>query len=161
MKEYFENIFLLHLDDISNKLSEELIDFVSKIETKYKVSSLSSKYNYNELKRQSKNCIMNNFKPILEDIIYRDLSLILFQQYAEKISNELMECCNELLKSNKRIREIFNSRGKENSLVCLRKIKKLMDFPSDDCEERNPKKTTKKKSKYEDLNDDDEDDDQK
>ena len=101
---------------------------------------------------------MNNFKPILEDIIYRDLSLILFQQYAEKISNELMECFNELLKSNKRIREIFNSRGKENSLVCLRKIKKLMDYPSDDYEERNPKKTTKKKSKYEDLNDDDDDD---
>ena len=158
VKEFFENIFLLNLDNISNNLSEKLIDFVFRIETKYKVSSLSSKYNYNELKRQSKNFIINNFKPKLEDIVYRDLSLILFQRCAEKISNELMECFNELMKNNKRIRETFNSRGKENSLICLKKIKKLMDYPNDDYEERNPKKKAKKKSKYEDFNDDEDDD---
>ena len=158
MKEFFEKIFSLKLDNISSNLSKEFIDFVSMIETKYKISSLSSKYNYNELKRQAENLIMNIFKPVLEDIIYRDLSLILFQKCAEKISNELMDCFSELLKSNKRIKEIFNSRGKEHSLICLKKIKKLMDYPNDDYEERNPKKEAKKKSKYEGLNDEDDDD---
>ena len=101
---------------------------------------------------------MNNFKPLLEDIIYRDLSSILFQKCAEKITNELMEFFSELLKNNKRIKEIFNSKGKETSLICLKKIKKMMDYPKDDYEERNPQKEKKKKNKYANLNDDEDDD---
>ena len=157
MKEFFENIFLSLLDNISNSLTEELVDFVNKLENKYQVSSLSSKYNYNELKRQAKAFINYNFKPKFEDIIYRYLILVLFQKCAEKISNELMDCFHELLKNNKRIKGIFVSKGKENSSICLKKIKNLMDYPEDDYVKRNPKKE-KKKSKYEDLDDDDEND---
>ena len=141
-------------DTIANNLSEELIDFVSKLETKYQISSLSSKYNYNELKRQAKNVINKKFKPEIDDNIYREMSLILFVKLAEKIENELLLCFHELLKGN-RLRQIFTTKGKENSLVFLKKIKNLMDYPSDEYEERNPKKK-EKESKYANLNDDEE-----
>ena len=67
-----EQIFLAQLESISNILTEDLVDFVSILETKYQIKSLSSKYNHNELKQQAKNAIVKNFKPVLDDIIYRD-----------------------------------------------------------------------------------------
>ena len=154
IKDFLECIFLSQFDTIANNLSEELIDFVSKLETKYQISSLSSKYNYNELKRQAKNVINKKFKPEIDDYIYREMSLILFVKLAEKIENELLLCFHELLKGN-RLRQIFTTKGKENSLVFLKKIKNLMDYPSDEYEERNPKKK-EKESKYANLNDDEE-----
>jgi len=157
VKKFLDTIFENQLENISNKLTEKLVDFVAKLEAKYQISKLSSKYHYNELKRQARNNIIIYFKPVIEDIIYREISKILFQKLADKISNELLECFHELLKNNKKIKEIFSSKGKENSLICLKNIKKKMDYPSDEYEERNPVKNNKKekKSKYENLEYDD------
>jgi len=155
--QYLEQIFQSQLDIICNKLTEELVDFVAKLENKFQISNLSSKYHYNELKRQAKNEIIKNFKPVIEDIIYREISQLFFQKFSEKISSELSKCFHELLKNNKKIREIFSEKGKENSLICLNKIKNLMNYPSDDYDERNPKKKKNaKKSTYEDLNEEEE-----
>jgi hypothetical protein len=157
VKQFLGQIFEAQLENISNTLTEKLVDLVAKLEDKYQITKLSSKYHYNELKRQAKNNIIYNFKPELEDNIYREISKILFQKLVDKLSNELLECFNELLKNNKKIKEIFSSKGKENSLICLRNIKKKMDYPSDEYEERNQMKNNKKqkKSKYDNLEDDD------
>lgn len=160
MRKFFDNIFEDQLENISNKLTEKMIDFLAKLEAKYHISSLSSKYNYNQLKRQARINTIKDFKPVIEDIIYREISKILFQKLADKVSNELLGCFHELLKNNKKIKEIFSSKGKEDSLMCLKNIKKKLDYPSDEYEERNPIKNNKKekKSKYENLEDDDDDD---
>ena len=106
---------------------------------------------------------MKYFKPVLDDIIYREISQIIFQKFYEKISKELTTCFEELSKANKRFREIFSSKGKEISLVCLNKIKNMMDYPNDDYEERNtkPKLEKKQKSKYEELEEDDDEEKEK
>ena len=163
VRQFLEQIFQAQLEPISNILTEDLVDFVAKLETKYQISSLSSKYNHNELKRQTKNAIMKYFKPVLDDIIYREISQIIFQKFYEKISKELTTCFEELSKANKRFREIFSSKGKEISLVCLNKIKNMMDYPNDDYEERNPKPKLEKKqkSKYEELEEDDDEEKEK
>jgi len=155
---YVQKEFESLLENISNKLAEELVDFVHSLEAKYQVSTLSSKYNYNELKRQAKNGINREFKNIIEDIIYREISKIIYNKFSEKFSNELMNCFHFLLKNNKSIKEIFTKRGQENTVACMDKIKNLMDYPSDSYEERNPKKKEQitKKSKYEDFGEDDE-----
>jgi len=161
IRQFLEQIFLSQLEQISNVLTEDLVDFVARLETKYQISSLSSKYNHNELKRQAKNIIIKNFKPILDDIIYREISQIIFQKFYEKISKELFICFEEVSKAQKNFREIFGSKGKEISLVCLNKIKNMMNYPKDDYEERNPKTKSekKKKSKYEELEEEDDDED--
>ena len=41
-------------------------------------------------------------------------------------------------------------------MICIKKIKNLMDYPKDDYEARNPKKNNQRKSKYEELEEDDE-----
>ena len=147
LQKEFESLF----ENISNKLAENLVDFVHNLEAKYQVSNLSSKYNYNELKRQAKNGINKDFKIVIEDIIYREISKIIYNKFSDKFSNELMNCFHFLLKNNKNIKEIFNKRAQENTVACMDKIKNLMDYPSDSYEERNPKK---KKSKYEELEED-------
>ena len=155
LNQFFEDVFSSQLETLSNKLTEELVDFVAQLENKYHISSLSSKYHYNVLKNQSKNNITKNFKPIIEDIIYREASKIFYQKFSEKVSKELLDCFHELVKNNKRIREIFTSKGKEISLSCLKKIRSSIDYPNDEYEKRNPKIQEKKKSKYEDLNNED------
>jgi len=70
VKEFLDKIFEKKLEDISNKLTEELMDFVAQFEAKYQINKLSSKYHYNELKRQARKSIINQFKPMLENIIY-------------------------------------------------------------------------------------------
>ena len=159
IKQFFDNIFLTQLDIISNSLAEELFNLAKSLEGNYQIqiSTLSSKYHYYELKRQAKNNINKNFKPIIEDVVYRKMSQILFQKFAEKVMKELLDCFHGLLKNNKRIREIFITKGKENSLVCLKRIKNLMNYPSDKYEERNSTKKGKIKSKYEDLKEDEDD----
>ena len=98
-------------------------------------------------------------KPVLEDIIYRGISQIIFQKFSEKISEGLLICYKGLSKENKKFREIFTLKGKEISLVCLKKIKNMMDYPKDDYEERNPKikKDKNLKSKYAQLEESDDD----
>ena len=155
LNQFFEDVFSSQLEALSNKLTEELVDFVAQLENKYHISSLSSKYHYNVLKNQSKNNITKSFKPIIEDIIYREASKIFYQKFSEKVSKELLDCFHELVKNNKRIREIFTSKGKEISLSCLKKIRSSIDYPNDEYEKRNPKIQEKKKSKYEDLNNED------
>jgi hypothetical protein len=151
VKEFVDKIFEKQLKDISNKLTEELVDFVAQLEAKYQINKLSSKYHYNELKRQANKSIINQFKPIFENIIYSEINQMILTKFAKKVSNELLKCLHYLLESNKKIKETFSSKGKENSLACLQKIIKVMNYPKDDYEIRNPKK----KSKYEELNEDD------
>lgn len=160
IRQFFEQIFQTQLEPISSALTEDLVDFVSDLENRNQISNLSSKYNYNELKRQAKNGIIKNLKPVLEDIIYREISQIIFQKFFEKISGGLLICFKELAKENKKFREIFTTKGKEISLICLKKIKNMMDFPKDDYEERNPqvKIDKNKKSKYAQLEESDDDD---
>ena len=153
---FLEQILQSQLEFILNKITEELVDFVANLEVKYQISNLSSKYHYNELKRQAKNSILNNLFPVIENEIYREVSKLIFVKFSEKISEELSSCFHELLKSNKKIKKIFSTKGKENSLICIKKIKNLMDYPKDDYETRNPKKNNKRKSKYEELEEDDE-----
>ena len=105
VKQFFEKIFEEQSEKTANNLAEELIDYVSNLETKYQISNLSSKYNYNELKRQAKINIIKIFKPVIEDIIYREISQIIFQNLYGKISKELSDCFRGLLKSHKVIRE--------------------------------------------------------
>lgn len=157
IRQFFEQIFQTQLEPISSALTEDLVDFVSDLENRNQISNLSSKYNYNELKRQAKNGIIKNLKPVLEDIIYREISQIIFQKFFEKISGGLLICFKELAKENKKFREIFTTKGKEISLICLKKIKNMMDFPKDDYEERNPKvkKDKNMKSKYAQLEESD------
>lgn len=159
IRQFFEQIFQAQLEPISSALTEDLVDFVSNLENKNQISNLSSKYNYNELKRQAKNGIIKNLKPVLEDIIYRGISQIIFQKFSEKISEGLLICYKGLSKENKKFREIFTLKGKEISLVCLKKIKNMMDYPKDDYEERNPKikKDKNLKSKYAQLEESDDD----
>ena len=102
VRKFFDNIFEDQLENISNKLTEKMIDFLAKLEAKYHISSLSSKYNYNQLKRQARINTIKDFKPVIEDIIYREISKILFQKLADKVSNELLGCFHELLKNNKK-----------------------------------------------------------
>ena len=159
IRQFFEQIFQAQLEPISSALTEDLVDFVSDLENKNQISSLSSKYNYNELKRQAKNGIIKNLKPVLEDIIYRGISQIIYQKFSEKISEGLLICYKGLSKENKKFREIFTSKGKEISLICLKKIKNMMDYPKDDYEDRNPqiKKDKNLKSKYAQLEESDDD----
>ena len=155
IKKFFEKIFAQNLENIANKITKELVDYITKLESKYKIKNLSSKY-YHQLEILSKNNIMQNFKPVVEDIVFRKISQIIFKKFGDKIKEELMDCFHELLKSHKGIKEIFNTKGKEISDMCLKRIKNLMDYPEDNYEKRNPKKKAKK-SKYEDLEDDDDD----
>ena len=138
IRQFFEQIFQNQLEPISNALTEDLINFVSDLEKKNQISNLSSNNNYNELKRQAKNGIIKNLKPVLEDIIYREINQIIFQKFSDKIKEGLLIYYKEISKENKKFREIFTLKGKEISLYCLQKIKNKMDYPKDDFDERNP-----------------------
>ena len=62
-----------------------------------------------------------------------DLRRVYFKKYyLWKKSSELLDCLNKLLKWDKRIKGIFTSKGKEISLICLKKIKNSMDYPNDE-----------------------------
>ena len=158
MYKYFEKVFDFLLLNITNNLAEEFIDYVHEFENCYQISTLSSKYNYNELKRLAKNCIIKDFKPLIIDVLLREISQILFDKFSYKFAKELLVCFHELLKKHKKIKEIFTVRGAENTITCMKKIKNLMNYPKDDYEERNPKIKEKKdkKSKYEEFAEDEE-----
>ena len=158
IKNFFEKIFEKNLENMTDELADELEKYVKQLESKYQIKSLCSKYYYNELKKLAKNNIIKNYKPIIEDIIYRKISQIVFKKFGEKIKDELMDCFQELLKIHKGIKKLFTSKGKEISDSCLKKIKNMMDYPDDDYEKRNPKiKIKGKKFKYENLEEDEDD----
>ena len=132
IKKYFEKIFKEKLDSLSNQLSENLVDFVSKLDIKYNITYLSSKYNYNELKRKAKEEIERKLKPIIEAKIYSEMSKKLLEKFGTDFSAKLLEIFQGLLVNNKKIREIFNEKGKSSSISCFNKIKSMMDYPKDD-----------------------------
>ena len=109
------------------------------------------------MKRQSKKDIYNDFKPLIDDIVYRKISLFLFQELAMKFSNELLNNFHDKILKNKKetkLKKIFTKKGQEISPICLIKIKNLTEnyYPSDEYEEINPKKTKKGKKKIDKKN---------
>ena len=132
IKNYFENIFNEKLEQLSNQLSEKLVDFVAQLDFKYNITYLSSKYNYNQLKRNARDGIYWNLKPILEANIYSEMSKKLLEQFATDFSEKLLEIFQGLLVSNKKIREIFDEKGKSSSISFFNRIKYMMNYPKDD-----------------------------
>ena len=138
IKTNFEKLFEERLDNISNKLTEKLVDFVAKLDAQFKVKYLSAKYHYNELKRLAKTDLISNLKPLIENFVYKEMSKKLFEKLTEELSNLLSEVFQELLINNRGIKEIFNIKGKENAEKCYNRIKRLlMDYPKDDFEKEN------------------------
>jgi len=67
---------MYQLEVLKYKLTEKLVDFFAQLENKCKISSLSTKYQFNILKKQSQNNITESFKSIIEDITLREASKI-------------------------------------------------------------------------------------
>ena len=137
IKDFFEKKFEEKLDNISNKLTEKLVDFVAQLDAKYKITYLSAKYHYNELKRLAKKNIITNLKPIIEYNIYKEISKKIFDKFSEELSAILLEVFQDLLIKNRGIKEIFKIKGKENAELCYKRIKKLLNYPKDDFVEEN------------------------
>ena len=158
IKLLLEQIYETQFEIIANKLTDILKDdYIPKLEEKYQISNLSSKHKPSDLKRQSKKDIYNDFKPLIDDIVYRKISLFLFQELAMKFSNELLNNFHDKILKNKKetkLKKIFTKKGQEISPICLIKIKNLTEnyYPSDEYEERNPKKTKKGKKKIDKKN---------
>ena len=83
IKNYFEEVFEKKLNEASSKLAEDIDNLTHEIDSTYNISYLSSKYGHNKLKLQSRNNIINNLKPTIEDNIYREVSKILYDTYGE------------------------------------------------------------------------------
>ena len=101
LKNHFEEIYEKNLNIISNNLADKLDTLTHDIDSTYNISYLSSKYSHNQLKLQSKNNIIENLKPSIEDKIYREISKQLFDIYAEKFSNKMVEIFQDLLNGEK------------------------------------------------------------
>ena len=71
---------------------------------------------------------------------------ILIEHFSQEFSEKLLELFQKLLEKNKKIREIFNEKGKLNADICFNKIKAMINYPKDDLVMNNE-------------NEDDEDDD--
>jgi len=132
IEKYFEKIFNEKLENLSNQLSENLVGFVANLDMKYNITYLSSKYHYNALKKKAKEEIIRNLKPVIETKIYYEMKKILLDQFAQEFSGKLLELFQGLLNSNKKIREIFNEKGKFNANICFNKIRSTMKYPKDD-----------------------------
>ncbi len=87
--------FMSQLEVLSYKLAEKLVYLFAQLENKYKIFSLSTKYQFNQLKKQLQNSITESFKTIIENITLREESKIIYQKLIEKISSELLDCLNE------------------------------------------------------------------
>ena len=146
IKHSFENIFNNKLENLSNKLSENLIDFVANLDNKYNITYLGTKYNYNRIKKKGKEEIIKKLKPLLETKIYFEMRKILIEHFSQEFSEKLLELFQKLLEKNKKIREIFNEKGKLNADLCFKRIKAMINYPQDDLVMNNE-------------NEDDEDDD--
>ena len=142
IKNHFEEIFEKKLGDISIELADEIDNLTHEIDSTYNISYLSSKYGHNTLKLQSRNNIINNLKPIIEDNIYREISKSLYDIYAEKFSNKMLEIFHDLIygdKSNKKLINMFFDKGQETAEKIHSKIVKLLDYPNDDFVEKKKK----------------------
>ena len=71
---------------------------------------------------------------------------ILIEHFSQEFSEKLLELFQKLLEKNKKIREIFNEKGKLNADLCFKRIKAMINYPQDDLVMNNE-------------NEDDEDDD--
>ena len=135
VKEKFEKIFYDKLESSEIKLAENLLEFNTNLDSKYKIMYLNSKYNFNELKRQAKDNILKDLKPLIENKIYKEMSKILFDKFALEFSKKVSEIFHDLLCNNKKIKEIFKEKGKETGNICYNKIKGNLKYNKDDLEE--------------------------
>ena len=175
IKNNFEEIFEKKLTDISYRLADELDTLTHDLDSSYNISYLSSKYGHNKLKLQARNNIIEKLKPNIEDQIYREMSKKLYDIYADKFSNKMMEIFHNLLESDnqdKKIADIFFDKGLETSEKIYNKIVQLLDYPNDDFVEKkkagisikerlnqrkkNPKDNKKEKSEEEEEEQDEE-----
>ena len=118
IKNHFEEIFEKKLGNISNELADEIDNLTHEIDSTYIISYLSSKYGHNTLKLQSRNNIINNLKPSIEDNIYREISKSLYDIYAEIFSNKMLEIFHDLIygdKSNQKLENMFFDKGQETA----------------------------------------------
>ena len=142
IKNYFEEIFDRKTNDASNLLADKIDNLAHELDSTYNISYLSSKYGHNNLKIQSKNNIIDNLKPTIEDKVYREMSKKLYDIYADKFSEKLQEIFHELLngdKSNKKLEDIFFDKGHETAEKIHNKIVNLLDYPNDDYVEKKKK----------------------
>ena len=179
IKNYFDEIFEKKLNNISNQLADRFDALTHELDSSYNICYLSSKFSHNQLKLQSKNNIINNLKPYIENQIYREISKKLYDLYAENFSNKLIEIFNYLLSGEsetKIIEDIFWDKGQEIAEKTHKKIVSLLDYPEDNYVNKKPKgksmnerlnqrkkkakDNNKEKKEEEEDDDEDEDDDE-
>ena len=123
-------------------MAEKLDNLTHDIDSTFNISHLSSKYSLNQLKIQAKNNIINNLKPDIEDQVYKEVSKILYDIYAENFSNKLLEIFRGLLdgdEPDEKIEKFFVDKGKKITENFYNKIVKLLDYPNDDYVEKKKK----------------------
>ena len=147
----FEEIFEKKLGELTSQMAEKLDSLIHDIDSTFNISFLSSKYSINQLKIQAKNNILNNLKPDIEEQVYRKVSKILYDIYANNFSNKLMEIFHDLLNGDEpdeKLEKIFYDKGKKIMEIFYNKILKLLDYPNDDyAEKKDEKKEEGKKYK--------------
>ena len=147
----FEEIFEKKLGELTSQMAEKLDRLIHDIDSTFNISFLSSKYSINQLKIQAKNNILNNLKPDIEEQVYREVSKILYDIYANNFSNKLMEIFHDLLNGDEpdeKLEKIFFDKGKKIMEIFYNKILKLLDYPNDDyAEKKDEKKEEGKKYK--------------
>ena len=179
IKNYFDEIFEKKLNNISNQLADRFDALTHELDSSYNICYLSSKFSHNQLKLQSKNNIISNFKPNIENQIYREISKKLYDLYAENFSNKLIEIFNYLLSGEsetKTIEDIFWNKGQKIAKKIHKKIVSLLDYPEDNYVDKKPKgksmnerlnqrkkkpKDNNKEKKEEEEDDEDDDDEDK
>ena len=142
IRNYFEEIFDKKLGKLTSQMAEKLDILTHHIDSTFNISHLSSKYSHNQLKIQAKNNIINNLKPDIEDQVYKEVSKILYDIYAENFSNKLLEIFRGLLdgdEPDEKIEKLFLDKGKKITENFYNKIVKLLDYPNDDYVEKKKK----------------------
>ena len=142
IRNYFEAIFDKKLGKLTSQMAEKLDILTHDIDSTFNISHLSSKYSHNQLKIQAKNNIINNLKPDIEDQVYKEVSKILYDIYAENFSNKLLEIFRGLLdgdEPDEKIEKFFVDKGKKITENFYNKIVKLLDYPNDDYVEKKKK----------------------
>ena len=97
-------------------MADKIDTLVHELDSSYNINYLCSKYSHNQLKLQARNNMINDLKPHIEDQIYKEISKKLYDIYAEKFSNRMIEIFNDFLNgenTNKKIEDIFFDKGHE------------------------------------------------
>lgn len=87
-------------------------------------------------------------KPDIEDQVYKEVSKILYDIYAENFSNKLLEIFRGLLdgdEPDEKIEKFFVDKGKKITENFYNKIVKLLDYPNYDYTEKKKKEKIIKK----------------